>query len=432
MSDSLEGPGSERWIEPFGAFLVGEQFLSKSQLQRASRLVGALDTRLGWLAVALGYMSARDVYAVLSKAQDRHGLFGELAVQLGVLTAAQVCELLTLQGSPFQLFVHCLLLTDEVDGCALRELLCQFLEREGLAPAWESEPSTEASAPGQPLPGLRDARLWRKLEEIPALATLPSVIPHLLNLLEQEDASTDDVAEVIGHDPALATQLLRVASSEDEPGQPRSSIASVRQAIRSLGEGIVRQVVLAATVMNVFDERSLPAARALWEHSLRTAVWCRALRSTMGLREDPFLHGLLHEIGRLVLLQCFPRECCQADELAQGDATREQAQRQIFGTTQADVGAYMCRCWSLPESIGQAALHHATPTVLLRQAADLLPTTRVVHAACRLAEAAGEAGAPFLDAAFQEFHSLDLDLIADLSPEVDRQTRELIARFIGS
>jgi len=75
--------------------------------------------------------------------------------------------------------------------------------------------------------------------------------------------------------------------------------------------------------------------------------------------------ALLRATGPWGLLQGFPSECHRVEGLATEDATFEQAERQIFGTTHADIGAYVCRHWGLPAPIGQAALHHGTPTVLL-------------------------------------------------------------------
>ena len=131
--------------------------------------------------------------------------------------------------------------------------------------------------------------------------------------------------------------------------------------------------------------------------------------------------------GHLVLLQAFPDDCAHIDELARADASIEQAERQIFGTTHADVGFYVCRLWSLPDAFGQATLHHETPTAILRETQALLETTRVVHAACRLADLAPD-GAP-LDAAFLAYHALTAEKLGELAPRVEERTAERMRCF---
>jgi HD-like signal output (HDOD) protein len=145
------------------------------------------------------------------------------------------------------------------------------------------------------------------------------------------------------------------------------------------------------------------------------------------VRDDAFLHGLLHEIGHLVLLQAFPADCARIAELARADASIEQAERQIFGTTHPDIGFYVCRLWSLPEAIAQATLHHETPTVFLRETPDLLETTRVVHAACRLSDVDRSSAA--LDPAFLDYHELTPTALAELAPRVEERAAELMRSF---
>jgi HD-like signal output (HDOD) protein len=237
----------------------------------------------------------------------------------------------------------------------------------------------------------------------------------------------DEIARVIQSDPGLAAQLLRVANSAlYGRGRP---IGSIEESIRVLGAKAVRQLVLTSAILNKFSGTTLAAAEQLWRHSVRSAAWAHELGRARGVHDDPFLHGLLHEIGHLVLLQAFPQDYAHIQELAGADASIEQAERQIFGTTHADVGFYVCRLWSLPEAFGQATLHHETPTAILRETPALLETTRVVHAACRLADQDLAAPADALDASFLAYHALTAEKLAELAARVDERTTEMMRSF---
>ena len=322
MSDAFDGSDSERWIEPFSDFVVEHGLLTRAQVERAARLAPTLDTRLGWLAVAKGYMSARDVYAVLGTAQDREGLFGELAVQIGVLREAQIAELLTLQRSPFRLFLQVLMLSEEAPGAQLLSLLDAFAKREGLASLDENLPGPAAALRCRDLLW-REEQLFRTLEKVKGIATVPAVVARVVALVDDPDSDLREIARVIEGDPALAAQLLRVANSAlYARGGP---IASIESGVQALGAKAVRQLVLTSAILHTFAGPTLALAERLWQHSLRSAAWAHELGRQLGLPDDAFLHGLLHEIGHLALLQAFPSDCAHIEELAHADASIEQA-----------------------------------------------------------------------------------------------------------
>src|SRR5262245_674388 len=85
MSPELDGPESERWIEPFASYLTEQCALPRVSFEHVRGLLPQMDLRIGALAVLRGDMSARDVYRVLASGQEREALFGQLAVELGIL-----------------------------------------------------------------------------------------------------------------------------------------------------------------------------------------------------------------------------------------------------------------------------------------------------------------------------------------------------------
>jgi len=421
VNHAFDGPDSKAWIDPFAGFLLERSALVKTDLDRALRLWPTLDTRLGWLAVTRHCMSASDVYSVLALSQDRDARFGELAVELGVLSARQVAELLEIQHSPFRLFVHCLLTCRMLEEAELCDQLEAFVETQGLPPVAGPRSLTTADL------GLAQQErhvckewVWRKLEELGPVAMIPEASAALLERLENSCAQ-DQMHALVEADPALATQLLRIARSATTTRGP----LSVERALEALGPATVRQLVLMPTALCPFAPAIASKAREVWLHAQRCAAWSELLASQLEGIEDAWIHGLLHDLGRWVLLQAFPAESLVVERLASEDASLEQAERQVFGTTHADIGAYVCREWSLPESVGQAALHHSTPLVLLRELGDLRPTTRVVHAACRLAHASASGDSlDQLDPAFIEFHGLTNTPLAEFAERVEAHLSE--------
>jgi hypothetical protein len=72
--------------------------------------------------------------------------------------------------------------------------------------------------------------------------------------------------------------------------------------------------------------------------------------------------GLLHDVGRLVLAANLPENFERAHRLAlEKQIVHWEAEREVFGTTHAEVGAYLLGLWGLPETIVEAVAYHHTP-----------------------------------------------------------------------
>lgn len=234
-----------------------------------------------------------------------------------------------------------------------------------------------------------------KLDEILAearqLPSLPSIVIELARTLRDEDADIGSLAAGIAKDQALAARALRVANSSFY-GMQRH-IGSIHDAILVLGFGAVTSLVTAAALIGHFK----PMAEAgfdlvrFWRHGLGAALAGRALAGHAGL--DPgsgFTAGLLHDIGRLLLVTTRPRHYAQTlAHRAAGDVSLAEAERQVLGLDHAEVGAALAGNWRFPADIRAAvAGHHAPPDGASASLTD------VAHVADVLAHALDLAGDP--------------------------------------
>jgi HD-like signal output (HDOD) protein len=104
---------------------------------------------------------------------------------------------------------------------------------------------------------------------------------------------------------------------------------------------------------------------ALWDHSVAVAaiaqrIACSETRKK-ATAEESFTAGLLHEVGKVVLLAEMPREYRRIVDLATADPSRSLAlEHEHLDCTHAQVGAYLMSIWGLPELLVHAvALHHS-------------------------------------------------------------------------
>jgi len=102
----------------------------------------------------------------------------------------------------------------------------------------------------------------------------------------------------------------------------------------------------------------------LWDHSMSVG----ALATKLAQDENPmaaidaFTAGLLHDIGEVVLAINLPDQFVAAQKLVENEKiSRSESERRVFGTTHAEVGAYLLCLWGLPTQVVEAVAYHHTP-----------------------------------------------------------------------
>ncbi|MFZ5889677.1 MAG: HDOD domain-containing protein [Myxococcota bacterium] len=223
-------------------------------------------------------------------------------------------------------------------------------------------------------PGLIEATIARTLELrdmlksptiqrcISGMGTLPSPPEACLALNEalEQDASMDVVARIIQKDVAMASKVLQLVNSSFF-GMSRK-IASVTQAVSYLGLNTMRNLVLAHSMFQAFVGGDLAAFEREQTRSLVCARIARALLSDKKQAELASTAALLHDVGILALQARLPREHREAMARAKAEKLPlYSVERERFGTTHVEVGAYLLGLWALPlDVIDAVANHHAS------------------------------------------------------------------------
>ncbi|TNF36982.1 MAG: HDOD domain-containing protein, partial [Gammaproteobacteria bacterium] len=141
------------------------------------------------------------------------------------------------------------------------------------------------------------------LRNTPKLASLPTVYNKLNEAVDSPTSSSQDIADIIMEDSALAARLLKLSNSAFF-GFP-SRIDTISQAVTVIGMRELRDLVLATSVVSMFKDipTNLVSPESFIEHSIATGVAARVMATHR--RESNverfFVAGLLHDIGRLVL-----------------------------------------------------------------------------------------------------------------------------------
>ena len=217
----------------------------------------------------------------------------------------------------------------------------------------------EAVEPNESNADLVIPTLDQLVEEIAELRPLPAVATSILRLTEHDRFSAHELASAIGADQALTAKLLRLANSAYY-GFPRT-IGSVRDAVVLLGFRTVRSTTLASCVIGMLSESNHLDYEAFWHHSVSTGMLAEMLARTEGLHQDTaFTAGVLHNIGLLAMDQQRPDLLGAALERGrEAGISRHEAQREVLGYTDADLGGVLGVAWSFPDELSDAIRNHA-------------------------------------------------------------------------
>lgn len=196
------------------------------------------------------------------------------------------------------------------------------------------------------------------------LASAPRVFRLVNDAVNDPNSTVEDIAEVISGDASITVRLLRMVNSAYH-GLSRK-IVSVREAVTALGTLQIRDLVLATNVTDAFDgvPPELINMEEFWKHSLACGLIARSLAKTARLEEleSFFLAGMLHDVGRLLMLQRLPEIMAELITRAKReDLPLHPLERERFGFDHAAVGEALLNAWGLPATLGEAAGSHHAP-----------------------------------------------------------------------
>jgi putative nucleotidyltransferase with HDIG domain len=196
------------------------------------------------------------------------------------------------------------------------------------------------------------------------LPSMPASGIRMLKLLENPEASVDEIEDILRQDPGLTANVLKLANSAYF-GIP-TRVGSPRQAVILLGLRRLVQLVIASCVSAVMG-RPVPGydltAGDLWRHSIAVAIAAEALvkNKRVGGVEDVFTAALLHDAGKIVLGRFVQEELPDIKRITAGGAPLVLAENMVLGTDHAQIGAKIMEAWAFPIDVVRAVRWHHDP-----------------------------------------------------------------------
>jgi len=257
-----------------------------------------------------------------------------------------------------------------------------------------------------------------------SIPTMPAAAQKAFQLATDPSAEARDFIAVIESDEALSARVLKIANSVFfDRGKPTTTI---EDSVIIIGINELRCLLNATSLSEIFPSKNI-ARTQLWANDVATALISRTLaeRFMPQQAELAFLAGLMHDVGKLLLLQRANEIYAQVlKKIEVEGCTFSEAEEHFFPFTHAEVGQLIAERWNFsPELIAVIRGHH-TPA----DSVGAPSLTTIVHCADAFAHALG-LGHPKGFGKFQNRIAEDLPSVWEKLKITSEEHRGLLQRF---
>ncbi|MEK6622283.1 MAG: response regulator [Planctomycetota bacterium] len=234
---------------------------------------------------------------------------------------------------------------------------------------------------------LKDESLKKLVLQIESLPSQSSLYTEIKEALQSPNISMGKIGQIIARDIGMTAKTIQLVNSAFYGLRRR--ISSPTEATVILGVNTIKALVLSHNIFSNFNHVIFPgfSPDALWKHSSVAGLFAREIAKAENYKpemiEDALVAGMLHDLGKLVLVANLPAPYNKAQALARGKIMPLcEAEQEVLGGTHAEVGAYLIGLWGITNSIVEALAFHHNPD---RCAAKTFTLVTAVHVADVLA-----------------------------------------------
>ncbi|MDH3359832.1 MAG: HDOD domain-containing protein [Desulfobulbaceae bacterium] len=240
-------------------------------------------------------------------------------------------------------------------------------------------------------------KLQNHIDKMPSLST---TVTKVLEVCNKPNTAPNDLNKVISLDPVLTGQVLKLINSAYY--SLPNHITSLTRAIIMLGINTVKNLALSTAILGSFgrdDSSPILPMDQFWTHSISVGVTAKTLAARKGVpaanREEYFVGGLLHDLGKIPLSNCFPDEYSQVVELAALEQSPlRNAETVVLGFDHGVVGKLIAEKWKLNDNITQTLCFHHEPSEAAQENRPLAYMVALANVYANLYDF-GSAGDPY-------------------------------------
>ena len=195
------------------------------------------------------------------------------------------------------------------------------------------------------------------------LPTRPTVYFELRAALADSSKSMREIGRIIERDAGITGRLLRTVNNAFFA--PAARITSVQQAVQHLGTNTLTSLVLTLECFSSFEDTLADCnliPTSLERKSYLTASIAKEFVRDRVAQQDAFVGALLHDCGLLLVASRRPQMLEKAVKLAREESCPlVDAERKLWGTSHAEIGAYLLGLWGLPYPVVESVARCYSP-----------------------------------------------------------------------
>ncbi|MCB1194057.1 MAG: HDOD domain-containing protein [Leptospiraceae bacterium] len=211
------------------------------------------------------------------------------------------------------------------------------------------------------------------LNEIESLPPLQERITRLITLCNNPETTIQKLSGEIEKDPALSAELLKLSNST--LFSTRNKVATISMAIRILGIQNIKNVLYASEVRKILAAK-YKRIQSVWDHSYKCSFFAKQVgvdHSRAKISELAATGGLLHDIGKLILLSLDKELVAQIDKLKLKEKSSSVVVEEMsVGIGHPEIGAKLAGKWGFPEELVTIIQYHHRPMLAPEKYKDLV------------------------------------------------------------
>ncbi len=205
------------------------------------------------------------------------------------------------------------------------------------------------------------------VSNISTIPTLPMVLDRITKLLKNPQTSAEEVGRAITKDQALASKVLKLVNSAfyGFPGR----ISTITHAVVILGFSTIKNIILTASIFETFKKGRENSTgfdmEKFWLHSVACGAAAQTLAKHIGNqdKEESFIAGLIHDIGKIILCQYLPKEFTEIiRHVREKNTLIYESEKELYETTHQEIGGLIAQNWNLPANLQHAICYHHIPS----------------------------------------------------------------------
>lgn len=213
---------------------------------------------------------------------------------------------------------------------------------------------------------ISNEKLRELTSHLESLPSIPTLCTELLEELQSEEPSTKKISRIIAQDMGMSIRILQLVNSTYFG--VRQSVSSIAQAINLLGLDTIKTLIVSVKIFSQLQQTNGAgiSLKSLWDHSMIVTGWARVIAQKENvdrqLVDEFMLAGMLHDVGKLVLVCQLPKEYKRVLALSNKEnLPLFSAEKQVIGISHAEVGSYLLGLWGFSHNVAEAAAFHHNP-----------------------------------------------------------------------